>query len=359
MHPRALLLLASTCSLVFSQACESRPDASPPLDATQSGLGWKGAGLSGAGQSIAAGVDTVMCGDGVPPAGTLGPARGARSQLRCFFDRYDNPAATLEWIVETAKDAELVHVRLILNPDFVDNTYGANAIGWSHGNAAPARLPAGAMGMGAPGAKVMMPMPHGMLGHTFMDLVGSDHAEFKLSDADAHLVLHVKADYLSPASAPSGYASLGVRGGDGRMLEGDAAAIVAVSTSLDRNLNECGMPSYTVDSPATDANYTPNRATPNWDYRVVYDVWVRADAFGASGFGDALVDFVHASPSKGDSPTANVVAGPCPPHWPRYCNNPAGCKTTCVPGPDIYCRSGGEPPPPPAAGSGEPSAPPL
>ena len=88
-----------------------------------------------------------------------------------------------------------------------------------------------------PPKNAMMPPAMGPMGdmgpHTFKDLVGSDHAEFKLSDADGKLVLHFKEDYISQlASAPSGYASLGVIGGEGRMLAGDARDIVAASTSL-------------------------------------------------------------------------------------------------------------------------------
>jgi hypothetical protein len=69
------------------------------------------------------------------------------------------------------------------------------------------------------------------------------------------------------------------------MLLGNASDVVAVSSSLERNLNQCLLSSFTVDSPATDANYTPGKDTENWDYRVVYDVWVRKAAFGAAGFG--------------------------------------------------------------------------
>ncbi len=117
-------------------------------------------------------------------------------------------------------------------------------------------------------------MPMGPGGHTFKDLVESDHAEFDLSDAAGAAVLSFDLDYITAdSSALSGYATLGVSGGDGKMLSGDAAAIVYASTSLDRDLNACGYSSYTTNSPATDSTYTPNAATPDWDYRVVYDVW--------------------------------------------------------------------------------------
>ena len=155
-------------------------------------------------------------------------------------------------------------------------------------------------------------MPMGPGGHTFNDLVGSDHAEFDLSDATGATALSFDLDYISSdASALSGYATLGVGGGDGKMLSGDASAIAYASTSLDRDLNACGYSSYTTDSPATDSSYTPNAATPDWDYRVVYDVWVKASAF-AGGFGAATIPYVHASPAK-LSATLPVTPGPCPP----------------------------------------------
>jgi hypothetical protein len=199
----------------------------------------------------------------------------------------------------------------------------------------------GGMMVPAPMANMKGPGPMADTGpHTFKDLVGSDHAEFKLSDTDGKLILHFKEDYISVAStAPSGYATLGVSGGDGRMIAGDPTALVAFSTSLDRDLNACGLAKFTTDSPDTDDNYTPAAGAEAWDYRVVYDVWVAQDAFGAAGFGDAVVDFVHASPSKLPGPTQTVTRKPCPPTWKHYCNNPAGCGDTkeCGENPDDNC----------------------
>ena len=317
-----------------------------------SGPQFPGSGSSGAKQSIVAGAPTLSCDAVTPlPAGTFGPAPGAKGTVKCFYDAQQPkvPAATIEWIVESAAAGDLVHARLTLNPAFCDNTYGDNAIGWPEkgmgkkpgGPMGGPQAPAVAGGPMAGGPMAGGPMAGGppkddMGAHTFRDLVGSDHAEFKLTDASGKLTLHFKADYLTESgSAPSGYASLGVVGGEGKVLVGSAADVVAVSTSLDRNLNACGLSGYTEDSPATDASYTPNPAAPNWDYRVVYDVWVRRAAFGSVGFGGASVDFVHASPSKAGSATIDVTPGDCPPDWP-YCTDPAGCCTgaecLCAPG---------------------------
>ena len=172
-------------------------------------------------------------------------------------------------------------------------------------------------------------MPMGPGGHTFKDLVESDHAEFDLSNAAGAAVLSFDLDYISAdSSALSGYATLGVSGGDGKMLSGDAAAIVYASTSLDRDLNACGYSSYTTNSPATDSMYTPNTATPDWDYRVVYDVWVKSSAF-AGGFGQATIPYVHASPAK-LSATLPVTSGPCPPPFDSCINGDCDGGSACV-----------------------------
>ncbi|MDB4989533.1 MAG: hypothetical protein JWN04_4711 [Myxococcaceae bacterium] len=336
MHTRRLRklsfwLLAGVSVGSASAGCESDgPGLSGAHGAANGvfpGPHFPGAGSSAAGSSLAAGTQVVSCDSPLPlPAGTFGPAPHASATQTCFYTAADphTPAATMEWIVESAPVGELVHVRLTLNPDFVDNTYGDNAIGW------PAKAgPMPAMGGKAPmgGKKPAGPAAMGSkAAHTFMDLVGSDHAEFKLTDAHGALVLSFDADYISAdASAPSGFGTLGVRGGEGKLLKGSASDVVAVSTSIDRDLNACGLSGYLDSSPATDLAYTPNPLAPKWDYRVVYDVWVKRGAFGAAGFGAASVDFVHASPSKASDNTLIVEPGPCPSDWPPYCADPAGC----------------------------------
>jgi hypothetical protein len=280
--------------------------------------------------------DGMVC-DVVPGADVLIP-----DPIRqCFFDKNDplqlHPAATLEQVLECAEEGDAVHLRLTFHPSFVDNTYGANAIGWGDDAADPAPVMMDGM---------MMKKKKGKGGHTFRDLVGSDHAEIIVKDGNDNVVVHFKLDYLSEdPTASSGYGSLGVLGGEGEMIVGDPADIVAYMTSMDRNMNERGYASYTVDSPETDALYTPNPATPEWDYRVVYEAWIDADAFGNAGFGGALIEFVHASPSKADSNTLEVEPGDCPPP-PDECGDSD---------PDEDCGAGGvggppdedDPPPPP------------
>lgn len=323
--------------------------------ASYPGAAFAGAGTGQAGASLAIGAPTVTCdGRGPSPVAPFTPGSTSVAHRTCFFSDDPAPDAMVEWIVESAPaQDDLVHVRLTLNPAFVDNSYGAGSIGWPERGAKPndkprdrAMKPSPVPPPADPSAAMPMKPPKPAADkapHTFRDLVGSDHAEFQLYDAAGREILRFKADYLSEVEgAPSGYASLGVRGGEGKMLLGGADDVVAVSTSLERNLNVCGFADHLVDSPATDASYTPNPLTPEWDYRVVYDVWVKKSAFGAAGFGKATVDFVHASPSKRGGNTVTVVEDDCPPDWP-YCTDPEGCE--CVFVPDGSCTPGETPPP--------------
>ncbi len=45
---------------------------------------------------------------------------------------------------------------------------------------------------------------------------------------------------------------------------------------------------------------------------VVYEIWVDGAAFGDAGYGDAVIENVHASPSKRQDNTVEVVPGDCP-----------------------------------------------
>ena len=270
----------------------------------------------------------------------------------CFMDKNDpttGVAATLEQVLECVEDSDTVHIRLTFHPWFVDNSYGVNAIGWdARAAAAPMMAPA----MMDPMMIDPMAKPPRMpkapkSGHTFKDLVGSDHAEIILKDANDVAVMQFKLDYLSEdAAQPSGYGALGVTGGEGKVILGDPAHVVRWSTSQDLNLNERGYASFVVDSPATDADYTPNSETPEWDYRVVYEAWIDLRAFGDAGFGGATIEFVHASPSKTASNTIEVKEGKCPP-----CTDPDGCHDVPPPppgecgsrDPDAVCADAGPP----------------
>lgn len=201
------------------------------------------------------------------------------------------PAATVEYLRETAGGRDYYRFRITFDPSFVDNTYGANAIGW------------------------------GDKGHTWKDLLGSDHAELELFDNNHVMVMQLKLDYIGiDATQSCGYASLGATGGDGKVLVGDPKHLLGSTSSLARNLEGCGYctsPACNgdcrIDSPATDAKWSANPAAPNWDFRVRYETWIDAAVFGASGFGGVNISYVHASPSKESSNTITVIPGPCPP----------------------------------------------
>jgi hypothetical protein len=224
----------------------------------------------------------------------------------CFSGEGDltpeDPSVVIEQVIEELDGVAYVHLRVTFDPAFVDNTYGEGACcGWSDNR-----------------------------GHTFDgDLTKSDHTELLLTNGDGDTAMHFKVDLItaSPDSA-CGFETLGVTGGDGSVLIGNAEDVLGVATSTSRNINGCGYcesdacaPSgnCTVDSPPTDESYTPNDATPNWDYRQVYEVWIALDAFGDSGFGQGYITYTHASPSKG-ADTIVVEGTPCPPEWDTpYC----------------------------------------
>jgi hypothetical protein len=265
------------------------------------GTVFPGGGLSG-GAPLAPGCTPASAHECPSASGTCATSAtakptGTTSGSICFYGPIttttttttSTPAATIEYLSETAGGQSYYRFRITFDPAFVDNTYGANAIGW------------------------------GTKGHTFKDLVGSDHAELSLFDGGSALVSMFDLDYITANSASAcGYGALGVRGGEGKMLTGDATYILAATTSLDRDLNGCGYcrsaacgGDCTVDSPATDAAYTPNPSAPAWDYRVIYEVWVDAAVFAGKGFGGASITFVHASPSKASSNTVSVTPRPC------------------------------------------------
>lgn len=238
---------------------------------------------------------------GFPGAGESGADPLPGGQMVCYYGTDPTlPAATIEHSLEVLGGTEAVRVRLTLDPAFVDNTYGATAIGWGDGAAG------GPMGMG------------GKRGHTFKDLVGSDHAELVFGGSSYAF----RSDYISESDgAASGYATLGVLGGDGKMITGDASSVLAASTSLDRNLNERGYGAFVVDSPITDDAWSPSPEAPDWDFRVVYEVWVASAAVGEQP--EVSLESIHASPSKADDNTVVVEPRPCPDDW--GCQDPDGC----------------------------------
>src|SRR5262249_30978658 len=107
------------------------------------------------------------------------------------------------------------------------NSYGTNAVGW------------------------------GTKGHKFNDLVGSDHAGFKVTQ-NGVTKLDFNIDYISQttvsATNPSGYASLGPFGGDGKVNTGSlTTSDLTWDSSFARDLNKLG---YFVNGTQTTASKT-------------------------------------------------------------------------------------------------------
>ncbi len=174
------------------------------------------------------------------------------------IDGTTEEVGTLE--IETLPGGD-VKVRYLQSRNVVDNTYGVNSVGYPK---------------------------H----HNFGDLLGSDKAQFRFRDGAGSVVLEFIADYISSSSAyPSGYGTLGVAGGDGKMVVGSSANVVSVETSITESLNQSpAFYGFTTDSPAE-----PNAA---WDYVDSYTVVVKGSLFTANGFGGVEIPGVHNSPSK-------------------------------------------------------------
>lgn len=199
----------------------------------------------------------------------------------CFFGN-NEVYADVKWtiIYDTIPSQNKVRIRTTFSKNFVDNTFGTNAIGWSSG-------------------------------HTFSQLVGSDHLIISLYDTANVKKIEMKMDYITASTAaPSGYKCLGVTGGEGSMIVGSASDVIGVETSLDRNMNTYGYV-LTTNSPATNANYDPDPAYPLWIYDVWYEAEVKLSAFGAAGFGTVDITGIHASPSKTGNNTEYVDPGDC------------------------------------------------
>ncbi|NQT00965.1 MAG: PEP-CTERM sorting domain-containing protein [Planctomycetes bacterium] len=155
----------------------------------------------------------------------------------------------------------------------VDNSYGANAIGW---------------GSAAPSGK----------NHKFKDLKGSDKARFSISDSAENVVFDFTLDYISTSEqAPSGFASPGAASGEGNVHSGSAGNLLAWGTSLDYNFNNLGYV-LTKDSPATDEHYTENPDYPGWLFEVTYEFQIDGSLFAENDFGGLTIPILHNSPNK-------------------------------------------------------------
>jgi hypothetical protein len=174
-----------------------------------------------------------------------------------------------------AKSHRVVDVAVIFNPQFVDLTYGKNVIGWNK--------------------------------HSFNQLVGSDHVQITIRDTDSTDRFQGKIDLLTATNlVPSGYASLGMKGGDGEVTIGSTDDVYAHGTSFDDNINWYGYHLFQ-DSPETDSIYTPNPNYPMWEYYAVYHVCINDRVLGGKPYGYVFMSSVHASPSKIGPDTIYII----------------------------------------------------
>jgi len=211
------------------------------------------------------------------PTASVTPTPGGSACFQCTT--FPDVNATSTW---TNNGDGTLTIRTTISKNFVDNTYGTNAIGWPSG-------------------------------HTFANLTGSDELTLALYDNAGVDQLEFQIDYLSSSAAvASGYQTLCVGGGDGKMVTGSATNIVGCDTSLDENFNTFGYV-LTTNSPATDASYTPNPSFPNWIFDVWYQVTVKLAPFAAGGgFKEPVITNIHASPSKKGQNTCPAVEVACP-----------------------------------------------
>ena len=188
-------------------------------------------------------------------------------KLLCAIDK-DGNKQTLATLTTTVLNSGDVKVVLEYSKDFNDNTYddshNGNTIGWPGGN------------------------------HKFSHLAKSDKAEFEVFDGNNNSVIHFDLDYLESgqSSYPSNY---GPR--IEKLYSGNSSDIVNFNSSLSKNFNDYNYV-LTHSSPATDSNYTQNPNYPNWNFNMVYEFTISANAFNGNGFGGVDVVSLHNSPSK-------------------------------------------------------------
>jgi hypothetical protein len=197
------------------------------------------------------------------------------TEYLCIIDEHGVKVQVAEFITTVLPSGD-VHAKFITSTSINDNSFGTNIVNWDRN-------------------------------HNFSDLVGSDKAIFEIYDEGGNMVMDFDLDYIGvQRDSISGYASLGIDGGDGDLRSGQAAWLLNFNTSLTRNLNQFGYGSYKINSPETvnDTSYTVvNSPDENWIFEMIYEVTIAKAAFGTSGFvglSSIQVPDLHNSPSKID-----------------------------------------------------------
>lgn len=211
--------------------------------------------------------------------GYMNPTEGYTQQYTVPFYKQDGTQWSDSgqlWLHQDASTLDL-YVAFSMPKTLVDNTYGANAVGWPGDN------------------------------HKFDHLVGSDKTQFTIFGSDGSVILDAYMDYLAGYKSDGSLAkkkkdatswrSGGVTDKDGSVLTGDGSLVKEAATSLDYNFNQLGYV-LTKDSPFTDTNYTENPNYVGWRFEVAYEFMISGEAFATSGFGGVKVGDTHLSPYK-------------------------------------------------------------
>ena len=193
---------------------------------------------------------------------------------------YENASGNLYVIDNTSIDSEYIWIAWILNPFYLDNTYGNGTVPqYKNPNGHPTS-------------------------HTFEDLNESDMQEIKLYDNNNNLVFHARMDIIHTLqSAPSGYGVPPWGSGESQVFYGDSS-YVEYNTSLAFNVNYYyNTPPYNVltDSPTLgDQNYTLYPGYELWEHRIIYELQVNRNLFGEHNIKVSETEFpdLHASPNK-------------------------------------------------------------
>jgi len=193
---------------------------------------------------------------------------------------YENFSGDLYVIDDVSIDPDYVWLVWLINPAFVDNTYGNGTVPqYVNTNGNPC-------------------------GHNFNDLYESDRQEIKLYNSNSNLVFYASMDLIhSVGSAPSGYGIPAWNNGDSAVYYGDSSK-VGYETSIAFDVNYYyNTPPYNVlqDSPTLgDEYYTLYPGYEEWEHRIIYELQVDRTLFSGQTFDISETEFlnVHVSPNR-------------------------------------------------------------
>jgi hypothetical protein len=193
---------------------------------------------------------------------------------------YENASGNLYVVDNTSIDSEYVWIAWVLNPFYVDNTYGNGTVPqYRNVNGHP-------------------------ITHSFEDLNESDMQEIKLYNTNNNLAFYASMDVIDTvANTPSGYGVPPWGSGESQVFYGDSS-LVEYETSLAFNVNHyinTGPYNVLTDSPTIgDQNYTPYPGYELWEHRTIFELRVNRSLFGGQNINVSATELpdLHASPNK-------------------------------------------------------------